>query len=392
MEVMASCPACGAPIADSVTGCAACAPSGGLHAARAVDAVQVAAGANQQHPASERSDEAEEIAQSEPVRTREEWVELCLPKVLALGDFPACSQSVQRIEGITGDQSSWLPDMTAALLRDYGLTLAVLRRASSAQHSRAGRVVATVGHAVTLLGLEGVKALARQSPVLGPQQVELLGLRTLMLLSLLTASRSRLVAEHLRLPRNEEAYLCGLFRNLGEVLVAACLPEEYAQVLQTMRDEDVSAHDACLITFHFTHDDLGRAVAREWKLPKEVVDTMIPFDPRAGRGANILFPIVAFSHELTESVYRYQAEEKVTSIKRAVNRHGALLQLDVDKGREILATAFGEHQATFTALGVSPEDLALHRFVATGEPVGERDGSDGSKERAAQPGGNFLPG
>ena len=49
------------------------------------------------------------------------------------------------------------------------------------------------------------------------------GLKELILLSLLTANHAREVADRVGYPKREEAYLCGMFRNLGEVLVAVTI-------------------------------------------------------------------------------------------------------------------------------------------------------------------------
>ena len=35
----------------------------------------------------------------------------------------------------------------------------------------------------------------------------------------------------------EEAYLCGMFRNLGEVLAAAYVPDQYAEILRELRTQ-----------------------------------------------------------------------------------------------------------------------------------------------------------
>ena len=71
------------------------------------------------------------------------------------------------------------------------------------------------------------------------------GLKELILLSLLSANHALEIAELVGYPRREEAYLCGMFRNLGEVLVACYHPREYAAVLLRMQEDRIPVAQAC---------------------------------------------------------------------------------------------------------------------------------------------------
>lgn len=94
-----------------------------------------------------------------------------------------------------------------------------------------------------------------------------------MLLSLLTANHARATATRLQL-QSEEAHLCGMFRNLGEVLIAGHFPDDYQRIRTLMRDDNRTESAATKQVLGFPYVDLGAEVSRHWGLPDAVVQGM----------------------------------------------------------------------------------------------------------------------
>jgi hypothetical protein len=118
------------------------------------------------------------------------------------------------------------------------------------------------------------------------------------MLSLLSANHAReLTASS---GRGEEAYLLGMLRNLGEVLVACYMPAEYAAVLKDMSDRKCAASPSCRRILHFDYEELARAVVTEWQMPEKVTRVL------SAESANDdpICKAVTFAHRLTSAVYR----------------------------------------------------------------------------------------
>ena len=100
--------------------------------------------------------------ENKPVRppTREERVQACLAKILKDQDLPAFSHHISKVMGVIGNEELSLRHLNNIILRDYSLSLAVLRRANSAYYNRSNRQICSVAHAITLLGIEAVRSLA----------------------------------------------------------------------------------------------------------------------------------------------------------------------------------------------------------------------------------------
>ena len=100
--------------------------------------------------------------ESKPVRppTRKERVQACLDKILKDQDLPTFSHHISKVMGVIGNEELSLRHLNNIILRDYSLSLAVLRRANSAYYNRSNRQICSVAHAITLLGIEAVRSLA----------------------------------------------------------------------------------------------------------------------------------------------------------------------------------------------------------------------------------------
>ena len=135
-----------------------------------------------------------------------------LEDVSKASEFPALSRSIEQVL-LKVDEEASLQHITNVILKDYSLTLRILRTANSALHNRSGRQIHSISHAVTLLGVEAVREMATGVVLLEHFRKHSPGLKELILLSLLTANHAREVADRAGYPPREVAYLCGMFRN-----------------------------------------------------------------------------------------------------------------------------------------------------------------------------------
>ena len=163
------------------------------------------------------------------VHTRQERVAECVKFLTTKPGFPAFSSHVQKILSAVDDVAVSAHQFTDLIIRDYSLTLRVLRAANAYNFS--GRPILSVTRAVILLGTEGVRHLASGAIIFEQFHNKPAGVRELMTLSMLSANHVREIVRRVGGPQPEEAYLCGMMRNLGEVLVAYYMPAQYARIL-----------------------------------------------------------------------------------------------------------------------------------------------------------------
>ena len=84
--------------------------------------------------------------------------------------------------------------------------------------------------------------------------------------SLMVASLSKLLMSKLSDEDAEEVFLAGLLSNLGELILACTLPEEYNTVLEKVQNEGMELIEAEREIFDADHHLIGYEVAKQWKL------------------------------------------------------------------------------------------------------------------------------
>ncbi|MCK5147507.1 HDOD domain-containing protein [bacterium] len=78
---------------------------------------------------------------------------------------------------------------------------------------------------------------------------------------------SRLIAQRLRYPDEEMAYLAGLLHDIGEVILALYLHPVFKKVVEKVVDEKISFCAAEEAILGFNHTDVGSWLVSRWKLP-----------------------------------------------------------------------------------------------------------------------------
>jgi HD-like signal output (HDOD) protein len=295
--------------------------------------------------------------------SRQQRIEACLQEIARQPDFPAFANHIQEVMQALEDEDASLRHLTALVLRDFSLTLKVLRTVNSAHYNRSGRPILSVTHAVALLGVDAIRYLAGSLALFEHFRKQSPGLKELMLLSLLTANQARSVAALIHYPRREEAYLCGMFRNLGEILLANYFPREYASILLRMKEENLTEREACLGVLHFSYEDLGQAMARRWKMPEKVTRIIGASEAQRSRGGgqpgDPLSELTSFAHTLTAAVYRREPEGVRARLNLLIQDYLPTLSLQEEDVGRVLETAVLDTKNTFSILRVPLDGLRL---------------------------------
>lgn len=307
---------------------------------------------------------------------REEEFEAGSSRLSTRQKLESCVQRISREEGappfcehanqvlvhtldLDGGSSSTL---ARVVLKDLGLTSHILRAANSAFYNHSGRPILSVSHGIVLLGWDTLRNLVSTVRYLEHYANRSPGLRELMLLSLLGAMHARDIAAAVGYARPEEAYTCGLFRNLGEVLVGCHYPEEYSRIIVTMHAENISARAACLRVLDFSWDEVGWRVAGGWNMPPKVYFCLRGLGSSVGSALDrCLASITDYARDLTHAVYREGAGVEAVDLPWVVDMHGRRVLVSGHDLRRVAEAALKEAQATFAVLGIPTGHLRLDR-------------------------------
>jgi HD-like signal output (HDOD) protein len=312
-------------------------------------------------------------------------VEARLARIHESSDFPALSRQIIETISMINDDASSLQRLANVVLREYSLTLSVVRTANTVHYRRTGRPIQSATHAMMMLGARTVRTLASSLLLFENYSKRSPVLKELMVMSLITANHAREVSARLERTDAEEAHLSGMMRNLGEVLIACHFPDDYARIQERVHELGQSAAGASHAVLGFRYEDLAAAISRQWGMPDSVVQGI---RARPGAVTSDASAITAFSHDLTQAIYRRvvrgaderaDADDAERAVADVLERHGAHLKLTRDFVRDVVEAALDETRELFTTARVPMEarklkqlsDAARHAMGLSATPTGE---------------------
>lgn len=282
-------------------------------------------------------------------------LDACVQQIVKDAEFPAFSQYLQEL--MEADQQEQSAQKLADLvLKDFGLTLKVLQVANSFQYNRSSKTIDSVSRAIMAMGVRTVMAIASSLLFFEHYQKRSPSLKRLMLLSMLSAHHAGRTADAIRFKAREEAHLAGMFRNLGEVLVACHRPVQYSRIVIQTHGGASPSSQACIQHLGFSYDGLARAVGRQWRLPPTLASLWSPPD---GGSPGDLGAIAQFAHDTTTAIYRRTSGDVDSRIRLLVSQHGHRLGLDEEAILGIVEGAVDETKPIFSMLNTTIDSVRL---------------------------------
>jgi HD-like signal output (HDOD) protein len=215
--------------------------------------------------------------------TPEKTLDLLWTRVRQRGDLPGFSKVVSSILAAMRGEDDREFNMTKTVLSDPALTQKVLRLANSAMYAVFGQDVNTVSKAVVLLGTESIGHLALGTKLVDglAASAETDNARDEMEKAVLSGHIARQVASAPSVRDAEEAVVCSMLHSLGRMMVSFYLSDRWAMVQAYNDKNGVGEADAARVVFGMGLDEIGRAIARQWGFPAQILGTLRDIEPNA---------------------------------------------------------------------------------------------------------------
>jgi len=307
------------------------------------------------------------LAASVPGTDKHATLAFLLHRMQRKQDFPALSRNLTEINRLTApDSKASVNQVANVVMRDFAVSNKLLKLANSAYYGTTRGSVSKISEAVTLLGFQRLRATCNGLMLFshfGSKQGDDTLLDALVS-SFVCGLLARHVAGRLGLADAEDAFLCGLFRSLGRSLTLYYFAEEYAEICTTVRDggDETQATRAVL---GISYDELAVAVAREWKFPDTIIDSLKPLPvgalPKPDTRTAALAAASGFAHALVQLTALPAGPWRDAMLEGHCERFAACLPMDSQRTRELLAAALAKYQRFAPLLGVP---ITRSRFMA----------------------------
>lgn len=202
-------------------------------------------------------------------------------------DMPVFPQTAQTVLSMMNDPKTHILKVAEAIQKDVSLSVRLLKMSNSAYYAQ-GRKIVTVLEALVLLGMNTVKELlvAASAYKILNKKIEgyLLERGDLWKHSLFCAMASETLASEAAPSLKDKAYIAGLLHDVGKIILAHYVQEEFEKILAKVERENISFDSAEKDVLGFTHAELGARVLEKWNFPEEIVDAIeFHHDPKEAK-------------------------------------------------------------------------------------------------------------
>jgi HD-like signal output (HDOD) protein len=192
---------------------------------------------------------------------------------LALARVPALSPTATQLLGKLARHHCEVRELTILIERDPLLSAQILTIANSAAFGRS-HPISSIQHAIMMIGLGTVRRFALTqsiSNLFGKRKIApSFSLTRFNLHSVATGMFMELLSELVPLEDGEDAFLAGLFHDVGKLVIAVALPEEYETILTASAVTCESILDTERRLLRTDHAELSALAVDYWGLGEPI--------------------------------------------------------------------------------------------------------------------------
>jgi len=193
-----------------------------------------------------------------------------------IGSLPTLPTVLLRVNDLVSNPKTSAHQLSRVIMEDQSLTVRLLRLVNSPFYGFPRRI-STVTETLTILGFNQVRNLLLTVTVvdlLGAEESEEFSPLRLWQHSVATAVAASVLAKCTGHEDREELFVAGLLHDVGKLVAFQVARKYFVQVIQVVRARDLLLRDAEQEVFGYSHDQVGRLLAEQWKLPVRLTETI----------------------------------------------------------------------------------------------------------------------
>lgn len=250
----------------------------------------------------------------------------------AVEQMPAFPKSVHQVLKLASDINCSQKELVEVIKKDPVFTLKILRLVNSAYFGLS-REITSINHASVYLGLNTLKNVALGLAAVGAiprTNVAGLDMGGFWLHSLAVATGTRMLGSMLGVSRDEAAdyFAAGLLHDVGKVVFALYMPEEFKQVADRVAETGNSLAETEREVIEYSHADIGALLAEKWNLPKDLHDAIKRHhEPEEGAPSQVVDCVFAANQISKKLAFGSAGEYTIEPLPESIHRR---FSLDID--------------------------------------------------------------
>ncbi|MDD2734372.1 MAG: HDOD domain-containing protein [Desulfuromonadaceae bacterium] len=194
--------------------------------------------------------------------------------IMTASDLPTIPVVATKVMQLIESESATAEELAKVVASDPAVAARVLKISNSSFYG-CQRQIQTLSHAIVVLGFGTLKSLVVAASV--KQVYQPYGLTEKMLWehSFGAGLAARIIAKETRVVNEEEAFLGGLFHDIGKIIMNTMDHAQFQDVMQRCYNDGLSFEDAEQRVYSYTHSEVGGLVIKKWNFPDMLMHAVL---------------------------------------------------------------------------------------------------------------------
>lgn len=187
--------------------------------------------------------------------------------IMNASDLPTIPVVATKVMQLIESEGVSAEELARVVSADPAVAARVLKISNSSFYG-CQRQIQTLSHAIMMLGYNTLRSLVVAAAV--KQVYKPYGLTEKMLWehSFGAGLAARLIANNTRLVNEEEAFLGGLFHDIGKIIMNFFDNQQFQKVMEKCYNEEISFLEAEQQVYTYNHAEVGGLVIKKWNFPE----------------------------------------------------------------------------------------------------------------------------
>lgn len=193
---------------------------------------------------------------------------------MTASDLPTIPVVATKVMQLIESESATAEELAKIVASDPAVAARVLKISNSSFYG-CQRQIQTLSHAIVVLGFATLKSLVVAASV--KQVYQPYGLTEKMLWehSFGAGLAARIIAKETRLVSEEEAFLGGLFHDIGKIIMNTMSSTQFQDAMQRCYNDGITFEEAERQVFPYTHAEVGGLVIKKWNFPDMLMHAVL---------------------------------------------------------------------------------------------------------------------
>jgi putative nucleotidyltransferase with HDIG domain len=194
--------------------------------------------------------------------------------IMTASDLPTIPVVATKVMQLIESESATAEELAKVVASDPAVAARVLKISNSSFYG-CQRQIQTLSHAIVVLGFATLKSLVVAASV--KQVYQPYGLTEKMLWehSFGAGLAARIIAKETRLVSEEEAFLGGLFHDIGKIIMNTMNKQQFQDAMLRYYNDGISFEEAERQVYSYTHSEVGGLVIKKWNFPDMLMHAVL---------------------------------------------------------------------------------------------------------------------